>query len=462
MRILITGATGLVGKELGKALVQRGHQIIVISRNKERAHRDLPFPCEVIEGDLLKEPVRDERLKLISGVINLLGENIGSGRWTEVKRQKIYDSRIKGTQNLLQSLNGISRPEFMISTSAVGFYGHRENEELTEVSSKGQGFLSDVCQDWEKVIQLAESKNQFPGTRFLIFRLGMVLSSYGGAFQKMITPFRMGVGGQFGSGLQWMSWIHIHDLIKAFVCAVEISDFQGVFNIVAPEPITNREFTKTLAHAFGKKTGPCVPRIALKLVLGQMSELVLFSQKVSSLKLQKMSFYFKFPTLEKALQDIVHPYLGGNNMLYSEQYIPAKKSDVFQFFANAHNLKKITPSDLDFHVLKMSTSAIQSGTLIEYQLKMRGIPLRWRAKFIEWNPCDHFTELQEKGPYSYWRHEHIFEDMGPGTLMIDRVQYRLPFGLLGGLISGTSISRDMQIAFQYRRQKLSQERFLQT
>jgi len=292
VRILLTGATGLVGKQVGQALVGRGHQIFIVSRNINKAKATLPFPFQVFEGDFSQ----------VDGVIHLAGENIASGRWSKKRKKQIYDSRVLGTRNLISGLANEPALKFFISASAIGYYGSRGNETLTETSVPGSDFLSQVCQDWEK--SAVQIKENFPNVGSVILRLGMVLSSEGGAFVKMNKPFKFGLGAILGSGKQWMSWIHIHDLTELIVQAADNKKFEGIINAVAPEPITNKRFSEKLAALYGKKVRIMVPGFALRLGLGEMAELVLASQKVDCSVLKKQVFNFTFSTLDLALKDL--------------------------------------------------------------------------------------------------------------------------------------------------------------
>ena len=250
MKVLITGATGLVGREIGKKIANLGHQVFVVSRNAEKAKLDCPFPCEVIEGSLDQNLISDPRFKSIEAVIHLAGESVAESRWSDEKKKRIHDSRSLGTKHLIESLSGASLKVFL-STSASGYYGDRKNEILDESSLAADDFLAAVCKDWESPIFDLQKSKQFPDCRFAIFRVGVVLSAFGGAMLKMIPPFRRGVGGAVGTGQQWMSWIHLQDLAEAYVQALTDSKFVGVINAVSPEPLQNKDFSEKLAKALG-------------------------------------------------------------------------------------------------------------------------------------------------------------------------------------------------------------------
>ncbi|MFN7825695.1 MAG: TIGR01777 family oxidoreductase [Pseudobdellovibrionaceae bacterium] len=458
MKVLITGATGLVGKELGKKLTDDGPEVVVVSRQKEKAQLECPFPCEVIEADLQKEEIPAESLRGIDAVIHLMGENVGDGRWSDEKKKRIYDSRVKSSENLIESFRR-APPKVMISASAVGFYGDRSDEALSEESSVGEDFLAQVCQDWERGFAVASTKPAFSQVRFLNFRIGVVLSEKGGALPKMIPPFRVGLGGALGKGQQWMSWIHLTDLVELFCWALKNETMVGPVNAVAPESVTNRTFSEELAKQFGKKLGPSVPALGLKLVLGEMSWILLASQNVQPRKITKAGFKFQFATLTEALSDLTKDMKNGEFLFTAEQWLPFERKKVFPYFAEARNLEKITPPLLNFHIKKVSTPEIQKGTLIDYRLKIHGIPIAWRTLIERWNPDLEFVDTQLKGPYSLWHHTHTFTDLKGGTLMIDRVKYKLPFGFLGWVVAGWMVEKDVKNIFAYRRQIVAKERF---
>jgi uncharacterized protein len=448
MKILITGATGFIGQELGKALVRDGHEITAISRNRKKAEMRLSFPAHILELDLEKTSPNPDSLKEIEAVIHLAGENVGEGRWSRDRKRHILDSRVHSTKNLIDGLP--ASLQVFVASSAVGFYGDRGDETLTEASQAGAGFLSEVCQKWEVAVQTGLQK--FSHTRCVIFRTGVVFGPYGGALMRMLPAFQVGLGGMLGPGRQWMSWIHLQDAVELFREAVKQPKMSGVFNAVAPEAITNQQFTKELARQLGVRQGPAVPAVALKLLLGEMASMALDSQRVQSERLQ--GFSFRFPTLEQALQDCCAPYREGDQIFYSEQFFPMSIDRVFSFFSKAQNLEQITPPSLNFHILSMSTPEIAKGTLIDYRLKIRGVPVGWQTLIEDWQPNGFFRDLQTKGPYQKWDHTHRFEELGGGTLMRDLVRYRLPLGPAGKLVSNF-VRRDIESIFQFRRENVS-------
>lgn len=302
MKILITGATGLVGSRLTERLLEKNHSVTVVSRSEESARRRFGSKVDVVVADLATQPLAQDKIKDIEAVIHLMGENIAAGRWTKSQKEKIYSSRIDSSKNLLKSFSGLSLKS-MISASAVGYYGDRKDEELSEDSSGGAGFLAEICNDWEQVFRKSEA--EFSTTRFAQVRIGVVLSKTGGALEKMKMPFKLGVGGALGSGQQWMSWIHLEDLVSLFIHVLENPSLVGPINATSPQQHTNKEFSRILASQFGKGLGPTVPEMALKLLLGEMSQVVLTSAKVLPTKAMKSGFQFKFAGLDPALKDLL-------------------------------------------------------------------------------------------------------------------------------------------------------------
>lgn len=451
MKVLMTGATGMIGKELGKALVSRGYHVYVVTRDAEKARSQLPFPCQVIEGNLAEGPLKDhQELRLMDVVINLAGENIGGGRWNEVRKRKIYESRILTTRNLIQSLP--VAPKIFLSASAIGYYGSQGDTVLTEDSPAGEDFLAQVCQDWEEELLSFSYGEALAATRVVSIRTGIVLASQGGAMEKLLPLFRRGLGSVLGDGKQWMSWIHLEDEIGLIMHALEKNNVRGPLNLVSPHPVTNEDFSKTLASVLEVGLAPRVPSMVLWASMGEMSALVLGSQKVLPQVATQTGYKFKFAELKKAFEDICNKET--EEVFVSEQYLPWKPEQVFPFFSHAGNLQRITPPSLDFEILAGAPDKIHQGSEISYRMKIHGVPLKWRTIIDEWNPPHRFTDTQAEGPYSVWRHTHEFREFAGGTLMIDRVRYVLPMGSVGNLIGGALVRSEIEKIFAYRRQYL--------
>jgi uncharacterized protein (TIGR01777 family) len=448
MKILVTGATGLIGKQLCSELIKQDHQLVVVStRDEPRFRLDFTYPCEYLPWSRVND------LPRVDAVIHLAGDNISEGRWSERKKNSILSSRIDTTQALIESFEKNNRwPKTFISTSAIGIYGDRGDEFLTEESSAGLGFLADVCKSWEKVTAPLAAHS-----RLAILRLGVVLDAKGGFLAKMEPIFSNGAGGRVGSGQQWLSWIHSQDLIEMFLYALKTECVSGVYNAVAPEPVRNNHWAKAYAKQLDV---PCifpVPALALKAGLGEMAQIALASQNVVSAKIVQSGFQFRFSTLEDALKDLYSwKKSPGQRLFTSEQWLSQTREEVFPFFAKADNLERITPPFLNFKILKSSTPEIETGTLIDYRLKIHGVPIVWRTRIENWAPHQSFVDNQLKGPYKLWHHTHSFVPVPNGTLMQDHVIYELPMGWLGRIVAGSFVLKDVQAIFKYRTQVIQQ------
>lgn len=300
MRALVTGATGFVGHRLLGKL----DSPIVLSRNAPRAQAALKeFRASAFEWDPLKGPPPQAAFQGVGAVIHLAGDPVASGRWTKAKKTRIRESREIGTRNLVDGLAALSRkPAVLVSASAVGIYGDRGDDELTESSRPGSDFLAGVCAAWEREASRAAEI----GMRVVMVRIGIVLGEGGGALAKMLTPFKLGLGGRLGSGRQYMPWVHIDDLVELLLFGAREAGLHGAVNGVAPHPVTNREFTKTVGKVLGRPTFmPSVPRFALRIMLGEVADVLVSSQRAYPRAALSAGFAFKFPALEPALRDVL-------------------------------------------------------------------------------------------------------------------------------------------------------------
>jgi uncharacterized protein (TIGR01777 family) len=301
MKFLLTGATGFVGRHLVKTLHEQNHDIVVLSRDGAKAKKTLPVYLAAFSWNPETEPAPTKAFDGVDAVIHLAGEGVADHRWTPQQKQKILTSRELGTRNLIATINQLkTKPKVFISTSAIGIYGNRGDEILSEDASLGSGdFLSSVCASWE-----AEAQN-VQNVRLCVVRVGIVLGLDGGALKKMLMPFKLGVGGKLGSGKQWMSWIHVQDLVNLYIHLALTQTASGIFNGVAPTAETNAGFTKILGHSLHRPTFAAVPKLALKLMFGEMSAILLGSQHCVPKAIQNAGFQFKFPTLSEALQNLL-------------------------------------------------------------------------------------------------------------------------------------------------------------
>jgi uncharacterized protein (TIGR01777 family) len=299
MKILISGSGGLVGSALVQDLLSEGHEIgRLVRRTADRSRNEIYWDPE--RGSLDKEALQDFHPE---AVIHLAGESIAQGRWNVAKKAKIRDSRVNGTRVLAQVLTHLSDPpKIWVCASAIGYYGNRGDETLTEDSPPGRGFLPEVCRDWEAATEPARSK----GIRVVQLRFGVILSPEGGALKKMLLPFKLGLGGVIGNGRQYMSWIALDDAVGVIRFAMENKNLSGVINTVAPQPVTNREFTKTLGRVLFRPTCFPLPASTARLLLGEMAEdLLLASTRVEPKKLKSAGYAFQYPELKGALRHLL-------------------------------------------------------------------------------------------------------------------------------------------------------------
>lgn len=452
MKILVSGATGFVGRPLCLKLLTLGHDLAILTQSKNRIDERFPYPAEVFAWDSSSQNFPEEALQGVDAVIHLAGEPIVGRRWDAEKKQKIYSSRVERSRQIATAVRKSPQIKTFLSASAIGYYGDRGHEELDENTSMGHGFLAEVCKDWEQAV-LSELSNS--SVRTAIFRIGLVLERQAKIIQQVLTPARLGVLGPIGKGHQWMSWIHREDLINLIVFALENTQVEGILNATAPEPVTNREWTKTISRKFVPWMAPPIPSFALKLALGDMAQLALSSQKVLPMRAQVLGFTFKYPELNSAVEEILQ--FPDNELLIAEQWVPQTLENIFAFFSDEKNLELITPHFLNFHVQSKSTSEIVEGTHIHYKLKLHGLPMRWISEIRKWNPPNLFVDTQIKGPYQNWYHEHSFIKLKKGVLLIDRVYYKLPMGSLGQLVAGSWVDSDVEKIFAYRRKIIRQK-----
>jgi len=296
MEIVVTGASGLIGSALTASLTASGHGVIRLVRRPPQAGE------KAMRWDPVSRSLDATAFDGVEAVIHLAGENIAE-RWTAAKKVNIRDSRINGTQVLAEAIAHLaSPPKVLVSASAIGYYGDRGEELLSEESAPGQGFLPEVCRSWEAATETARQA----GVRTVQLRFGIVLSPAGGALAKMLPPFRLGLGGVLGNGRQYMSWVALDDTVGAIEHAISMADLQGPTNVVAPQAVTNYEFTKTLGRVLGRPTAIPLPAFAARLLFGEMAdELLLASTRVQPAKLLASGYRFRYPELAGALQHLL-------------------------------------------------------------------------------------------------------------------------------------------------------------
>jgi ligand-binding SRPBCC domain-containing protein len=364
-----------------------------------------------------------------------------------------------------------ARLEAFVSTSAIGIYGDTGEREVDETSAPADDFLAKLCVEWEAEASRAAAL----GARVAIIRVGVVLGDGGGAMAKILPLFRWGLGGKLGSGKQWISWIHLQDIVEAFARAATDDRHRGVFNGAAPHPVTNREMTKVLGKLLHRPTFASAPAVVLKLVLGGAASAVLASQRVYPTRLNEMGFAFAYETIDMALAQITYnaptvmisrvvaerpnnAYVRTHTpeyVLYDRTLIDAPIGDVFAFFSRAANLVAITPADMAFTIVTPGELTMERGLTIDYRIGIGGVSLNWRTGIEEWVPGERFADAQHKGPYRCWYHEHMFRADGDRTLMEDRVWYAMPLGPLGRIVHAFKVRRMLQRIFEYRTSRVA-------
>lgn len=452
-KILMTGATGLIGRELALKLFLGGHQLAFIGRNPLAIKKKLGIPCEVFEWkDVVNDPFPLQSLQGVDHVVHLAGEPIAEHRWSTAVKKRIVDSRVASTQKLVNAIietHESHRIQSIVCSSAIGFYGNAGNEICNEQSLPGNGFLAETCMAWEHA--LFGPVSEFAPRRVAI-RTGIVLALQGGALAKMLPLMRAGLGGKLAGGKQWMSWIHLDVIVGIIEQSIFDKKVKGPVNAVSPNPAQNEEFTKTLAHVLKKPSVFSVPTAALKIALGEMSHTVTDSQRVVPSVILKSGYEFKFPKLQGAFENLLDD--GAHHQFKVYQWIPKPVDDVFEFFSEAKNLERITPPWLNFQITSMSTPVIQKDSMIYYRLKIKGVPATWHTHISQWKPPSQFVDEQKKGPYRKWHHTHQFVAVHSGTLVIDTVRYTLPLGALGDLTASGFVGRDVESIFSFRFNKI--------
>jgi uncharacterized protein len=287
MKVLLTGATGFVGAHLARRLEEGGHEVIAVSRRPGAA-------CDWSEAGLARG------VGAADAIVHLAGENLFARRWSAARKQVLWASRVETTQRLARLAAELGTP-VLVTASAVGAYGANARDALDETSPRGDGFLADLCRDWEEAADPAVEA----GVRTCSVRTGVVLGRGGGALAKMLPPFRLGVGGPLGDGRQWVSWIHLDDLASLFVHLCERDDCRGVYNGTAPHPVTMRELARTLGRVLHRPAVFAVPAPVLRVALGEVADVLLTGQKVLPRRALASGFAFRFPELEPALRDVL-------------------------------------------------------------------------------------------------------------------------------------------------------------
>ena len=439
------GATGFIGKALVPRLLLEGHSVTAWVRNPKTASA-LPCQIEVINFSDVHEMSR--KLSGYDGVINLAGEPISQSKWTPEFKRRFLESRTEVTKSLVSALKQVPdavRPKLLLNASAIGLYGSRGDEILNEESSRGEGYLAEVCRQWEEDASGVESIN----IRTVILRIGIVLGRSGGMLSKLLPV-------QLGSGEQWVSWIHIDDVVRMILFSIKNGQVSGAVNVVAPNPVKQDKVNRLLAEKYHVpySSALAVPSSALTLAAGELANVVLASQRCFPQAMINAGFVFQYNNIRDALNDLID----GCEEWVSWQVIPKPISEVFSFFSQAENLEALTPPWLNFKILSVEhpSGSLGAGSLIQYSLKIHGVPVRWKTLIEESVLNEKFVDTQLKGPYRYWHHTHEFHPLNGNTLMLDRVRYKLPLGTIGRWIAGSFVRSDIQKIFNFRFRKIEE------
>lgn len=301
MHVVVSGGSGLIGRRLVAGLAGDGHRVTVLSRAPERVDA-LPAGAAVAGWDARSVNQLTAVLEGVDAVVHLAGENIAGGRWTEERKRRIHQSRVVSTGAMAAAIGSLeSPPGVLLQASAVGYYGDTGDRVVTEETPPADDFLGRVCREWEEASAAVEAR----GVRRVLLRTGIVLSTGGGALPRMLLPFRLFAGGPLGSGRQYFPWIHIGDQVGAIRFLLDSEDAAGPFNLTAPEPLTNREFSRVLGRVLRRPSLLPAPAFALKLALGEMAQLLLEGQRAVPRRLEQVGYAFRFPTAEAALRDLL-------------------------------------------------------------------------------------------------------------------------------------------------------------
>ncbi len=459
--VLVTGATGFIGRALVQRLLGTGHRVRALVRDPARGRALLGPEVELVDGPGLAAAIAD-----VDGVVNLAGESIASGRWSARRKRLLTASRVDVTRAVVDAIAARATPlPVLVSASAVGRYGDGGEAELDEQAAAGRGFAAELCVAWEREAERARG----PAHRVVLARFGVVLGRGGGALAALTRVTRLGLGGPVAGGRQWLSWIHLDDAVAAIVHALT-TPVDGALNVVAPAPVRQRELARALGRVLHRPAVMPTPGLVLRAALGEGAALVRASQRVMPTALVRSGFAFTQPDLEGALVDLtttvdvairpvdradvpVTPYLARRrptHVLVARTRLDRPLPEVFAFFAAAENLAVITPPAMGFVITTPTPIAMADGATIDYRLRALGLPIRWRTVIEVWRPGDRFVDTQHRGPYRAWWHQHRFVADGTGTIMTDTVYYAAPLGLLGRLMNRLVIADQLRGVFGHR------------
>ena len=461
MKIAVLGATGFIGRALVARLQRDQHHVVAISRDSTRARGMLGHDVEHVALHDLERAIRGA-----DAVVNLAGGNILARRWSDRRKRDLRESRVGLTRRLVEAIGAErARPRVLISASAVGYYGDSGTRVVDEMTPVGTGFLAALCRDWEEEATRAQAL----GVRVAIPRFGVVLGPEGGAWPALERALASGFGGALGSGEQIVPWVHLEDAVEAVVAMLESEGWRGAFNVAAPSPLDQAELSRVVGRRLGRSLGPRVPGGFLRLVLGERAEALLSSQRAEPRALLQRGFAFRFPELPAAvdalrgLTESVRITPAGaeaanaagwgraTHSLTQVTELGAGVDEVFEYFSRAQNLGPMTPAWAQFRILGAPPTRVHDGLTIDYRLSLLRLPVRWRTSIARWEPGRRFVDVQARGPYRLWWHEHRFEGSGEQTRMVDTVHYALPLGPIGRVVHRFVVAPTLRRIFGFRR-----------
>ena len=429
-----------------------------IERGRARLGGDVTF----VEDNGTDQRLQ-EALAGADAVVNLAGESI-FGRWTPARKAALRASRVGVTERLVATMRTMPvAPRVLVSGSATGFYGDRGSGVLPEEHGPGTDFLAQLCRDWEAAANAARDI-----CRVVTIRTSVVLARDGGALPLMAPAFKLGLGGAIGNGRQYLPWIHIADLVEIIARAIEDERYNGPLNAVSPNVATAGEFARAVGTALRRPAAVPLPAVILRLVLGEAADALLFSQRAHPRALHARHFVWRFPTLAAALADLLRPSpsvvirritpgralnrhqpAGARYVLSSRTVLESPVAETFPFFSRPENLGLLTPASMQFVILR-KPDVMAENAIIDYRIRVAGVPMRWRTRILRWQHNEGFVDMQEAGPYQLWYHEHTFRADGPHTVMDDRVYYTPPLGILGRIAHALVIRHMLLGIFHYR------------